>query len=196
MDSPSSSLSSSSSATLTSSSNDITSTATPDSSPITTSTDDAQALRIRQATGSPVETPTTATEIVQPNETLQSRIDEAASSQSERLVRDGENGIPTGWGMHMVSADDEDEEHSSNFFRGTDVPRETGGLAFVLIERFITIFVLLFLIVSEMSPPRVSAWYQRQFPPLGPLHGVGWLGILMVWIGAACLSHATSLNYM
>lgn len=70
----------------------------------------------------------------------------------------------------------------------------TGGLAFIVIERFITIFVLVFLLISEMAPPRVSAWYQRHFPPLGPDHGVGWLGILMVWIGAACLSHATSLN--
>ncbi|KZT02369.1 uncharacterized protein LAESUDRAFT_414751 [Laetiporus sulphureus 93-53] len=74
-----------------------------------------------------------------------------------------------------------------DYIPDSDVPNQTFGIFFAVINRILIIFEVNMLILSEVGWPAV--FFDRFFPVLGCDFGVGPLGLFQCLIGAMILSH-------
>jgi hypothetical protein len=81
----------------------------------------------------------------------------------------------------------------------SDLPRRTardyrsnraGSVAFFVISKLLNLFVLVIMLLSEFAPPKVVRFYDNHFPILGSGSGVGWLGMLQIWIASNLLTQS------
>jgi hypothetical protein len=50
--------------------------------------------------------------------------------------------------------------------------------------------VLVIMLLSEFARPKVVRFYDNHFPILGSGSGVGWLGLLQIWIASNLLTQS------
>jgi hypothetical protein len=74
-----------------------------------------------------------------------------------------------------------------DYLEGSTVPNQAAGAFWAIVNRFLIIFEIMILFMSECGWP--SRFFATYFPVLGPDFGVGALGIFECLIGAAILSH-------
>jgi len=89
----------------------------------------------------------------------------------------------------LAAVNQDATDDSCGYVLSTNVPDQAGGILFSTLYAFFNIVLLVFILTSEIPLPRISAFLDRWFAPLGPSHGVGWLGAIMLWIAAGVLSH-------
>ncbi|KAF9505768.1 hypothetical protein BS47DRAFT_1322196 [Hydnum rufescens UP504] len=74
-----------------------------------------------------------------------------------------------------------------DYLGNSTVPLQPGGSMFAIINQLFIIFQVLLLFFSEISWP--SSFFDNFIPVFGSSHGVGILGFMQIFIGAAVLSH-------
>ncbi|KAH7099389.1 hypothetical protein BKA62DRAFT_772474 [Auriculariales sp. MPI-PUGE-AT-0066] len=80
-----------------------------------------------------------------------------------------------------------DQAECFDYLEGSTVPNQPAGAFWAIVNRFLIIFEIMFLFLSEVGWP--SKFFATYFPVLGPDFGVGALGVFECLIGAAVLSH-------
>lgn len=71
--------------------------------------------------------------------------------------------------------------------RGSTVPNQPAGVFWAVVNRFMIIFQVVILFLSEIGWP--YKFFDRFFPVLGTHFGMGATGLFQCFIGAAVLSH-------
>jgi hypothetical protein len=74
-----------------------------------------------------------------------------------------------------------------DYFEASTVPLQPAGVFFAILNRLFIIGQCIFLVLAEIGLPQ--GFFVNFFPVLGPNHGVGILGAMQVFLGAAVLSH-------
>ncbi|KAF8598574.1 hypothetical protein BDV93DRAFT_609760 [Ceratobasidium sp. AG-I] len=98
-------------------------------------------------------------------------------------VRRGSD-TPTGT---LTDASGNEFELDCDYVDGSTVPLQPAGVLFAILNRLFIIGQCIVLILSEFGWP--EAFFVNFLPVLGPDHGVGILGAMQVFLGAAVLSH-------
>ncbi|KAG9074744.1 hypothetical protein FS749_013665 [Ceratobasidium sp. UAMH 11750] len=78
-------------------------------------------------------------------------------------------------------------EFECDYFEASTVPIQPAGVFFAVLNRLFIIGQCIVLILSELGWPQ--AFFVNFLPVLGPNYGVGILGAMQVFLGAAVLSH-------
>lgn len=71
----------------------------------------------------------------------------------------------------------------------------TGFGFFALLSGLLTSLFSLFLLISECDLPKVKGWIHQYFPVLSPTHSLGWLGMVMIFLGVDLLGNLNSSEY-
>ncbi|KAK4054292.1 hypothetical protein OIO90_003525 [Microbotryomycetes sp. JL221] len=81
--------------------------------------------------------------------------------------------------------------NKSDSTRQSEQVGSVGGILFSALNKIFCIILLLFLLISELSPPIrfTQMFWNYAFPPLGSNFGVGTLGVIQVFVGCNSLSH-------
>ncbi|THH06583.1 hypothetical protein EW145_g3986 [Phellinidium pouzarii] len=74
-----------------------------------------------------------------------------------------------------------------DYIEGSTVPNQPGGIFWAVLNRLLIIFQVVILILSEIGWP--YTFFDKYFPVLGSNFGLGALGLIQCFIGAAVLSH-------
>ncbi|KAG8731961.1 hypothetical protein FRC11_001322 [Ceratobasidium sp. 423] len=98
-------------------------------------------------------------------------------------VRRG-NDVPTG---PLTDASGNEFDIECDYFEASTVPLQPAGVFFAILNRLFIVAQCLVLILAELGWPQ--AFFKNFLPVLGPDHGVGILGAMQVFLGAAVLSH-------
>lgn len=98
-------------------------------------------------------------------------------------VRHGSE-TPTG---PLTDAAGHEFEFECDYFEGSTVPIQAAGVFFAILNRLFIIGQCVVLILSELGWP--EQFFVNYLPVLGPSYGVGILGAMQVFLGAAVLSH-------
>ncbi|KAG8722498.1 hypothetical protein FRC09_006191 [Ceratobasidium sp. 395] len=99
-------------------------------------------------------------------------------------VRRGNTDVPTG---ALTDASGNEFEFECDYFEASTVPIQPAGVMFAILNRLFIIGQCIVLILSELEWPQ--AFFVNYLPVLGPEYGVGILGAMQVFLGAAVLSH-------
>ncbi|CAD6581859.1 MAG: hypothetical protein CYPHOPRED_001724 [Cyphobasidiales sp. Tagirdzhanova-0007] len=96
----------------------------------------------------------------------------------------------SGNGSHTANILNNSTSAQCGYVQDTTVPNLAGAIFFSTFFRFMNVIVLLFLLVSEISPPwrSVTDFYLHNFNSLSDEASVGFLGIAMIWIATSILS--------
>ncbi|QRV82841.1 hypothetical protein RhiJN_10856 [Ceratobasidium sp. AG-Ba] len=78
-------------------------------------------------------------------------------------------------------------EFECDYFEDSTVPVQAAGVFFAILNRLFIIGQCIILILSELGWP--ESFFVNYLPVLGPSYGVGILGAMQVFLGAAVLSH-------
>lgn len=76
-----------------------------------------------------------------------------------------------------------------DYLDNSTVPNQPAGPFWAIVNRFLIIFEIIALFMSEMEFKWIQKFFATFFPVLGPDFGVGALGIFECLIGASILSH-------
>ena len=98
-------------------------------------------------------------------------------------VRRG-NETPTG---PLKDASGNEFDIDCDYFEDSTVPLQPAGVFFAIINRLFIIGQCIILVLAELGFPQ--SFFINFLPVLGPGHGVGILGAMQVFLGAAVLSH-------
>ncbi|KAF8335728.1 uncharacterized protein EI90DRAFT_3144762 [Cantharellus anzutake] len=86
-----------------------------------------------------------------------------------------------------ISINGTDYIFDCDYRENSTVPMQPGGSMFAIINHIFIIFQIILLFMSEISWP--MSFLDNFVPVLGTQHGVGILGFMQIFIGAAVLSH-------
>ncbi|CAE6430599.1 unnamed protein product [Rhizoctonia solani] len=98
-------------------------------------------------------------------------------------VRRG-NDVPTG---PLTDASGNEFDIECDYFEASTVPLQPAGVFFAILNRLFIIAQCIILVLAELGFPQ--SFFKNFLPVLGPDHGVGILGAMQVFLGAAVLSH-------
>ncbi|KAG9106466.1 hypothetical protein FRC07_008816, partial [Ceratobasidium sp. 392] len=98
-------------------------------------------------------------------------------------VRHGSD-VPTGT---LTDASGNEFDFECDYVEASTVPIQPAGVFFAVLNRLFIIGQCIVLILSELEWPQ--AFFINFLPVLGPDYGVGILGAMQVFLGAAVLSH-------
>jgi len=91
----------------------------------------------------------------------------------------------------VLNATDASQDPSSmadcDYLEGSTVPNQPAGAFWAIVNRFLIIFEVIALFLSELGWP--MAFFEAFFPVLGRGFGVGAVGVFECLIGASVLSH-------
>jgi len=100
-------------------------------------------------------------------------------------IRKGTAGLPSH--NSPISINGTTYYYDCDYLENSTVPMQPGGSMFAIINHLFIIFQVILLFLSEVSWP--STFLDQFVPVLGSQHGVGILGFMQIFIGAAVLSH-------
>lgn len=98
-------------------------------------------------------------------------------------VRRG-NEMPSGT---LTDSSGNEFEVDCDYFEASTVPLQPAGVFFAILNRLFIIGQCIVLVLAEIGLPQ--SFFVNFLPVLGPSHGVGILGAMQVFLGAAVLSH-------
>jgi len=106
-------------------------------------------------------------------------------SKDVAAIRKGPAGLPNH--NDTISINGTSYYFECDYLDNSTVPIQPGGSMFAIINHLFIIFQVILLFLSEICWP--SRFLDEFVPVLGTEHGVGILGFMQIFIGAAVLSH-------